>query len=293
MVFKRALMYVCSVVVAGTGPAWPPSSAPGNRAVTPPSGAPSGSGEDVEAGKDVTSGKDVPAKARWVGWIPRTVPTVRRTPETAPGLALDHRLSRMHYAVTETEMVPLWQDRRLFRAQVQQANAAQTPPTAQPPHDAAPNSRSAPHRKATTASSPVRQTLSSRSVTGVIQMDAGVRIAAIALSFIGARYVWGGESPDGFDCSGFVQYVYGKAGVVIPRTSYEQFQVGQAVGWGDLRPGDLLFFNTGGGGASHVAVYVGNGLMAQALNARTGVIVTHIDAPYFRSRFVGARRPVY
>ncbi|MCL6598017.1 MAG: C40 family peptidase [Alicyclobacillus macrosporangiidus] len=228
---------------------------------------------------------------RWVG-MPRTVPSVRRTPQTAPDLALDYRLSRMHYAVTATEMVPLWQDRRLFRAQILQANVAKTPATGQPPRKASPSSRPAPHRKATPASS-ARHTLSSRSVTGVIQMDAGVRIAAIALSFIGARYVWGGESPEGFDCSGFVQYVYRKAGVVIPRTSYEQFQVGQSVGWGDLRPGDLMFFNTGGGGASHVAVYVGNGLMAQALNARTGVIVTHIDAPYFRSRFVGARRPVY
>ncbi|WP_051662870.1 C40 family peptidase [Alicyclobacillus macrosporangiidus] len=279
MVFKRALMYVCSVVMAGTGPAWPPSSTPGNRAVTPPSGTPSGPGEDAAA------------KVRWV-WLPRTVPSVRRTPQTAPDLALDYRLSRMHYAVTATEMVPLWQDRRLFRAQILQANVAKTPATGQPPRKASPSSRPAPHRKATPASS-ARHSLSSRSVTGVIQMDAGVRIAAIALSFIGARYVWGGESPEGFDCSGFVQYVYRKAGVVIPRTSYEQFQVGQSVGWGDLRPGDLMFFNTGGGGASHVAVYVGNGLMAQALNARTGVIVTHIDAPYFRSRFVGARRPVY
>ncbi|MCL6518120.1 MAG: C40 family peptidase [Alicyclobacillus sp.] len=123
-------------------------------------------------------------------------------------------------------------------------------------------------------------------------MDAGVRIAAIALSLVGARYVWGGTGPDGFDCSGFVQYVYRKAGVFIPRTSYQQFEVGRAIGWSALRPGDLMFFDTSGG-PSHVAVYVGNGLMVQALNARTGVIVSHIDAPYFRERFVGARRPLY
>ncbi|QQE76843.1 C40 family peptidase [Alicyclobacillus sp. SO9] len=121
--------------------------------------------------------------------------------------------------------------------------------------------------------------------------NEGVRIAKYALTFVGKPYRWGGESPAGFDCSGLVQYVYRHYHIGLPRTSYAQFKVGRWVAESHLHPGDLVFFSTDNGGASHVAIYVGNGLIVQSLNPSTGVIVSHLDNPYYRSRFVGARRP--
>lgn len=119
----------------------------------------------------------------------------------------------------------------------------------------------------------------------------GLSAAKDALAYLGRPYQWGGESPEGFDCSGLVQYVYTSLGVQMPRTSYEQFDVGTPISWDDLRPGDLVFFTTDEPGASHVAIYIGNGLIVQALNPDTGVIVSHLDDDYYREHFIGARRP--
>ena|GEM_PF-5018381 len=119
---------------------------------------------------------------------------------------------------------------------------------------------------------------------------SGLTIAKYALDYVGRPYTWGGASPAGFDCSGLVQYVYGHFGIVVPRTSYQQFQIGRSVTWTNLLPGDLVFFTTDHPGASHVAIYIGNGLMVQALNPSTGVIVSHLHDPYYRQRFIGARR---
>jgi cell wall-associated NlpC family hydrolase len=81
--------------------------------------------------------------------------------------------------------------------------------------------------------------------------------------------VWGGESPSGFDCSGLVQYVYGRLGVDLPRTAAEQARVGQPVaGLADARPGDLLAFHDP---VDHIGIYAGNGLMVVA--PKTGDVV--------------------
>jgi cell wall-associated NlpC family hydrolase len=76
----------------------------------------------------------------------------------------------------------------------------------------------------------------------------------------------------------------------LPRTTYEQFSVGSVVSRSSLRPGDLVFFTTDHAGASHVAVYIGNGLIVHALNERTGVIVSRLSDAYYASRYIGARR---
>lgn len=102
-------------------------------------------------------------------------------------------------------------------------------------------------------------------------------------SFRGVPYVYGGTSPGGFDCSGLMQYVYAHFGISLPRTSQEQFGVGTSVSQSDLKPGDLVFFN----GASHVGMYIGNGLMIHA--PRTGEDV-RIIALADHGGFCGARR---
>ena len=117
----------------------------------------------------------------------------------------------------------------------------------------------------------------------------GERIAAKALTFVGTPYVWGGTSPSGFDCSGFTQYVFAQFGITLPRTAAEQDAVGAPVAKGDLQPGDLVFFDTGGNGVSHVGIYIGGGKFVDA--ASTGVEVDVVDDPYYwGSRYVNARR---
>jgi cell wall-associated NlpC family hydrolase len=91
----------------------------------------------------------------------------------------------------------------------------------------------------------------------------------VAQQYLGVPYVWGGESPSGFDCSGLVQYVYGQLGVDLPRTAAEQARVGQPVaGLADARPGDLLAFHDP---VDHIGIYAGNGLMVVA--PKTGDVV--------------------
>ncbi|MFD1776515.1 C40 family peptidase [Paenibacillus rhizophilus] len=106
---------------------------------------------------------------------------------------------------------------------------------------------------------------------------------------IGTKYVSGGTSTNGFDCSGFTMYVFDKMGIDLPHQSGSQFKMGDAVSRSDLRAGDLVFFNTTGKGVSHVGVYVGSGKFAHASSSK-GVTVTSLNDSYYVSRFVGAKR---
>jgi cell wall-associated NlpC family hydrolase len=130
--------------------------------------------------------------------------------------------------------------------------------------------------------------LSSRGSSPVADLTFGVRVAQTAQQFIGVPYRWGGASDRGFDCSGLVQYTLARVGVHVGRTSYDQYQEGQAVGRSDLEPGDLVFFNTDGPGASHVGIYIGN---SRFINATpTGVRTDSLGSGYWGSHYVGARR---
>jgi len=108
-----------------------------------------------------------------------------------------------------------------------------------------------------------------------------------ALAFVGTRYVWGGASPGGFDCSGFTYYLFKQLGIRIPRTADVQFAAGRPV-YGEPLPGDLVFFQTYDYGASHVGIYLGGGRFVNAIG--DDVHVTSFGSPYFRERYLGARR---
>ena len=84
------------------------------------------------------------------------------------------------------------------------------------------------------------------------------RIVQTAMEYIGVPYVFGGTSPSGFDCSGFVRYVFAHAGIYLPRMADEQYEVGTPVAMSNLRTGDLVFFSTYDYGASHVGIYLSN-----------------------------------
>lgn len=98
-------------------------------------------------------------------------------------------------------------------------------------------------------------------------------------SFVGTPYRWGGSKPGGFDCSGLVQFAYGKTGISMPRTSGQQSVTGKRVGINQLKPGDLVGWNRGG----HIAVYAGNGEILES--PRTGLSV--------RRRRIGQREGVF
>jgi cell wall-associated NlpC family hydrolase len=111
-----------------------------------------------------------------------------------------------------------------------------------------------------------------------------------ALELRGVPYRNGGADPDGFDCSGFTQYVFGRHGVGLPRSVREQFDAGRKVGPDDVREGDLLFFAIDGSDASHVAIAVGGDSFVHAPSSRGVVRVERLGARYWAERFVGARR---
>ena len=115
----------------------------------------------------------------------------------------------------------------------------------------------------------------------------------MASQFVGARYAWGGASPAGFDCTGFVMYVYGPFGISLPHTEAGQLNAGQPVGADDLQPGDVVVFaNTYRAGLSHTGIYLGNGRFVHAVDESHGVLVSNLWDGYWGPRFVGASREV-
>lgn len=123
----------------------------------------------------------------------------------------------------------------------------------------------------------------------------GQKIAQFAKKFVGTGYVWGGTTPDGFDCSGLVVYVFKNFGIDLERVAGDQARQGTAVKRADLRAGDLVFFDTSGrdnGEITHVGIYIGGGKFIHAANPDKGVTITSMDDDYYSSRYVKARRIV-
>jgi cell wall-associated NlpC family hydrolase len=115
-------------------------------------------------------------------------------------------------------------------------------------------------------------------------------LVAKALSLRGVPYRNGGIDLSGFDCSGFVKYVFAQFGLLLPRDVREQFDTGSKVKAEGLAPGDLLFFSTTTRGASHVGIAVGGDQFVHAPNSKGVVRVEHLSTAYWAHRFLGARR---
>lgn len=113
-----------------------------------------------------------------------------------------------------------------------------------------------------------------------------------ALNMIGVRYRWGGNSPDsGLDCSGFVRYVFQDTlGMSLPRRAEEMSRVGEKVSMSNLKPGDLVFFNTMRRTFSHVGIYIGDNKFVHSPSTGSTVRVDDLDSGYWEKRFTGARR---
>ena len=121
--------------------------------------------------------------------------------------------------------------------------------------------------------------------------ELGKEIAAYAVQYVGTPYKWGGKSPEtGFDCSGFVQYIFGQFGYQTSRVANDALSDGVHVDPADLQPGDLLCFYSGNNYVGHLGIYVGDGLFVHAANSATGVVTTSLTTGYYASRGYEIRR---
>ncbi|MGY2892942.1 C40 family peptidase [Deinococcus sp. UYEF24] len=115
-------------------------------------------------------------------------------------------------------------------------------------------------------------------------------IRTAASRFLNIRYALGGSGAGGIDCSAYTRAVFQQLGVSLPRTARAQFGVGSSVSRGNLQSGDLVFFNTMGGGVSHVGVYLGDGQFANANSYNGRTMIESMTTVYWATRYVGARR---
>lgn len=116
------------------------------------------------------------------------------------------------------------------------------------------------------------------------------RIVSEAKKYLGVPYAWGGITPIGFDCSGYVQYVLQQCGITVPRTTELQVRVGNYISKASLRPGDLVFLqNTYRTGVSHVGIYIGNNQMIHASSSK-GVTISNLTSNYYMEHYHSARQ---
>lgn len=117
------------------------------------------------------------------------------------------------------------------------------------------------------------------------------RLLADAAQYLGTPYKYGGSGPGGFDCSGFTSYIFGRAGISLPRTASGQYAVGVAVDKANLMPGDLVLFHCSGGGIDHAGIYCGDGKFIHSSSPRSGgVIYSTLNEGYYLRTYAGARR---
>ena len=132
---------------------------------------------------------------------------------------------------------------------------------------------------------PARSTGGRRAATTV--SSRGARVAQMSRRYLGIRYRWGGSSPSsGFDCSGYVMYLYRKVGVSLPHNAAMQYRYGRSVARSSLRAGDLVFFN----GLGHVGIYLRGDRFIHASSSGGSVRISSLNGTWYGARWVGAKR---
>ncbi|MBU2600772.1 MAG: C40 family peptidase [Actinobacteria bacterium] len=220
--------------------------------------------------------------------VVRLVEEERAREEAERAAALAQEASRLRAAaLAEAE-------RRAATTSTTKATATTTPPTttaASPPSTSTRTTTGATASTGTTGTTSPSGTTTTRPPTTTTTdppsapppSSVGARVVEIAKTLLGIPYVWAGESTSGFDCSGLTKYVYAKVGIQLPHSSRMQFGMGTAVGYGDLAPGDLVFF---GNPIHHVGIYVGGGNYLHAPYTGSVVKISSMG----RSDYAGARR---
>ena len=115
-------------------------------------------------------------------------------------------------------------------------------------------------------------------------------IVSLSTRYLGVRYRWGGATPAGFDCSGFMNFVFERTGVDLPRTTYAMFETGVEVPRDQLQAGDIVFFQTVQPGPSHAGIYLGDGRFIHSSSGAGRVTISPMDHRYYAPRYLGARR---
>ena len=120
--------------------------------------------------------------------------------------------------------------------------------------------------------------------------DLAASIIATGKKYIGVPYKWAGTTPSGFDCSGFVMYVFGAHGITLPHNSRSMYAFGTSVAKKDLKPGDLVFFyGSNKTVINHVGIYIGNGQFIHSSSSK-GITITALDSSYYVNHYYGAKR---
>lgn len=132
-------------------------------------------------------------------------------------------------------------------------------------------------------------TPSAAALNGTVSVSTS-KIISTAKQYIGVPYLWGGITPNGFDCSGYVQYVFNQCGITLPRTVAQQWTVGISISKSNLREGDLVFFKTGSA-VSHMGIYIGNNQFIHASTSK-GVVISSLSNTYWSNCYYGARRVI-
>jgi cell wall-associated NlpC family hydrolase len=186
-------------------------------------------------------------------------------------------------------------------AQAKPAVVAQAKPAAKPSapvaqaKPAAPVAQAKPAAKpaAAQSSAPARNTLQAAAVSAPVSVGGagGSAVVSAAMRHLGARYVFGGTSPSGFDCSGFVWYVHKAIGKPVSRGLWGQLNGGPRIALSALQPGDTVFFaNTYMPGLSHAGIYIGGGRFIHASDESSGVKISSLSDAYWGPRYIGASR---
>lgn len=142
---------------------------------------------------------------------------------------------------------------------------------------------------ATTTKSTKKLVASRGTIVAPVSSEKAQEIIDYGKQFMGVKYIFGGASPNGFDCSGFTMYVFSKFGIDLPHSARSQAVLGAAVSKSDLIPGDLVFFQTYTSGISHVGIYIGNNNFLEASSSR-GIAITSLSSSYYKTRYKGATR---
>lgn len=128
-----------------------------------------------------------------------------------------------------------------------------------------------------------------KSVSSSSSSSKASAIISTAKKYIGVKYVWGGTTPSGFDCSGYTQYVFAQQGISLPRVSRDQYSVGSSVSFENLKAGDLVFFSLDEDKViDHVGIFIGNGQFINASSSK-GVTIYTLGS-YWKSYYIGAKR---
>jgi cell wall-associated NlpC family hydrolase len=146
-------------------------------------------------------------------------------------------------------------------------------------------------KKATTTTTTARTGTARGATQPPVARSSTGGVVSVAMKYVGYAYRYGGTSPAGFDCSGFVYYVFNKAGIGLSRAMSSQIASGPHISSSQLQPGDLVYFaNTYRSGISHIAIYAGNGKIVHAADYGIGVTVSDLWSPYWVAHYAGATR---